>query len=251
MSRSRERNDNPSRRRLLATGVGLASAYAGLRYGLPTLSERLHGLRFEPLDQPAGFRRLISNGGTSSGSFDPFIALAPTADRVRPSCRGLFEDAAPPGIVPAAYFSDYNCAYCRALGPRLEALQGVHVTLHELPLLGEGSTILARAALAANLQEAYWPFHQALMSTPRPSPEAIIPVALDLGLDPDRLRADMDAPEVAAALARSEALAALFGIYATPALVIGRTLVIGAVAAVTLDRLTDRELADGPVPTCA
>ena len=236
---------------MLLAGIGLASAYAGLRYGLPTLSERLRGLQFEALDRPAGFRRLASTGSTSGGSFDPLIGLAPAADPVRPSCRGLFETVASPGIVPVAYFTDYNCAYCRALSPRLEALDGVRITLHELPRLGDGSVAMARAALAAGLQGAHRSFHHALMRTPRPSPEAIARIAVDLDLDPDRLRLDMDVPEVADALARSNALAALFGIYATPALVIGRTLVVGAVASATLDRLVTREVADVPVPACA
>ena len=242
----------PSRRGLLVAGLGLAGAYAGLRLGLPALSERLGTLEFESLDRPAGFRRLASEGGISTAGFDPFVGIgAVAAPAVTPSCAGLFDGGVAPGIVPVAYFSDYNCAWCRVMGPRLAALPGAAVTLHELPLLGDGSVAMARAALAAGRQGAHVPFHAALMRVSRPSPDAVGRVAADLGLDAARLQADMDGPAVAQALDRSRAVAAMFGFYATPSAVIGRTAVIGAVGDVTLDRLIVREQADGPVPACA
>ncbi len=243
--------DRSSRRRLLLGGLGLAGAYAGLRLGLPALSERLRGLEFEPLERPAGFRRLAGTGSVSgAATSDPFIGLGATAAAATPSCAGLFEGDVAPGIVPVAYFSDYNCAYCRVLGPRLEALEGVRITWHELPLLGEGSVVMARAALAAGLQGAYEPFHHALMRSPRPSPNALPRIVEALDLDGARLRADMAGQSVDRRLARSRAVAALFGFYATPSTVVGRSVVIGAVGEVTLDRLVARERADGPVPAC-
>lgn len=250
-----------SRRRLILGGLGFAAAYAGLRVGIPAVSERLAPLDLEPLDRPAGFRRLVSAGGASgvgAGAFDPLVGLEP-ADRVAPSCAGLFGDGPDPGpdpgTVPVAYFSDANCAYCRVLTPRLDGLDGVRVTLHELPILGDGSVYAARAAVAAGAQGAHAAFHAALMDAPRPSPATIERIAGDLGLDVARLRADMGNPAVDVTLKRSDALAALFGIRATPALVVGRTLVIGAISRVTLDRLVAREAADGTadgaVPACA
>ena len=219
----------PSRRGLLVGGLGFAGAYACLRIGLPALSERLGTLAFEPLDRPAGFRRLVSEGGVSTTGFDPFVGIgAGAAPAVTPSCAGLFDGDAAPGLVPVAYFSDYNCAWCRVMSPRLAALPGAAVTLHELPLLGEGSIAMARAALAADLQGAHAPFHAALMRTPRLSPDAVARIAADLGLDAARLRTDMDGPAVDAALARSRASAATFGFYATPSMVVGRTAVVGA-----------------------
>ncbi|CTQ34556.1 DsbA family protein [Jannaschia rubra] len=244
---------DPSRRGLLVAGLGLAGAYAGLRLGLPALSERLRELDFEPLDRPAGFRRLTVTGSVSGGTaFDPFIGLDVTAERADPSCAGLFDDTSGPdrGIVPIAYFSDFNCAYCRVLSPRLAALKGAQVTWHELPLLGESSTVMARAALAAGLQDAHVAFHEALMRTPRPSPNAIARIAADLGLDAAHLWADMNGAAVERKLERTRAAAATFGFYATPSMVVGRTAVVGALGDVTLDRLLARERADEPVPAC-
>ena len=243
-----------SRRRLLVSGLALAGAYAGLRVGLPALSDRFAPLDFAPLARPPGFRRLLSSGGASgggsAGAFDPLVGLELAADRVAPSCAGLFEGEHDPGTVPVAYFSDYNCAYCRVLSPLLDRLEGVRITLHELPILGESSRMAARAALAAREQDAQRQFHDALMAMPRPSPAGIARIANDLGLDLERLNADAEAPAVNTALGRSEALAALFGLNATPALIVGRTLVIGAISRVSLDRLVAREIADGPVPAC-
>lgn len=245
--------DRPARRRLLIGGLGLAGAYAGVRLGLPALSERFGSLSFEPLERPPGFRRLVADGGISARGFDPFLGIDAPADPVRrvvPSCEGLFDPGATPGTVPIAYFSDYNCAYCRILAPRLAVLDRVSVTLHELPLLGEGSVAMARAALAAGEQGAHRPFHDALLRIPRPSPSRISRIVADLDLDPARLQADLDAPTVRRSLDRSRAVAALFGIYATPSMIVGRTLVIGAASDVILDRLVERERAEGPIPSC-
>ena len=47
---------------------------------------------------------------------------------------------------------------------------------------------------------------------------------------PARLARDAASPEVTARIARSEALAARFGFFATPSLVVGRTAVTGALS---------------------
>lgn len=216
---------------------------------MPALAERWGGLDFEALERPPGFRRLASDGAVTAAAIDPFVGLTSSAERTVPSCTGLFDVTAMPGIIPVASFPDYDCAYCRVLEPRLDALDGVRITRHELPLLGDGSVLAARVALAAGLQGPYAPFHAALMRTPRPSPDAIVRIATDLDLP--RLQTNMDGPAVAEALARTDLVAALLEFYATPSLVVGRTLAIGAIGRATLDRLIARERGDGPVPSCA
>ncbi|WP_366140043.1 DsbA family protein [uncultured Jannaschia sp.] len=58
--------------------------------------------------------------------------------------------------------------------------------------------------------------------------------AEEVGLDVERLPADMEAPEVEAYIAESMRFADLLGISGTPAFVVGETLLPGLVEAGTL-----------------
>jgi protein-disulfide isomerase len=127
----------------------------------------------------------------------------------------------------------------------------VAVAWHEWPLLGEGSRLAARAALAARRQGAYAAAHDRLMGAPALPSEAGLPgLARELGLDPGRLLADMDGPGVARDLAVSDAQARLFAAIGTPLLVVGRTAVEGAVSEARLARLIELERNEGPPPGC-
>jgi 2-hydroxychromene-2-carboxylate isomerase len=74
-----------------------------------------------------------------------------------------------------------------------------------------------------------------------PTPAYLAEVAEGLGLDPARLLRDMGSAGIDAALRRSSALADVFALPGTPALVVGRTVVLGAVGERTLARLIERE----------
>jgi protein-disulfide isomerase len=180
------------------------------------------------------------------GPPDPAREAAVEAVRADPRA-ALFDGLAPGGVVPIASFSDYNCPFCRVLTERLAALDAarprrVRVTWHELPLLGEASKAAARAALAAGRQGAYPAMHARLMRAGLvPTPAYLAEVAEGLGLDPARLLRDMGSAGIDAALRRSAALADVFALPGTPALVVGRTVVLGAVGERTLARLIERE----------
>ncbi len=242
-----------SRRAVLAGLAAAAVAGAGLAR-LPRLWEP--PLDFEPMDAPAGFRRLA--GGAVSGGPDPLAGLSADGAGAAPGgealCPALFGEGVPPGAVPVASFSDYNCPYCRVLTERLARLEddlGLAVRWHELPLLGQASVDAARGALAAARQGGYAPFHERLMKTAfRPTPAYLSEVAKSVGIDPERMVADMHSASVTDELAQSRRLAAAFGIAGTPALVVGRTLVVGEIDARTLRRLVAAERAAGGGP-CA
>lgn len=220
---------------------------------------------FEPVATPPGFRRLAR--GETSRVIDPLIGVGGPArapDAVDPQalaadiCRALFRrDAVPEGVVPVASFSDYYCPHCRVLTRRLATISeasegGVVVAWHEWPLFGRMSEVAARAALAARRQGAYPAFQAALMRGGFvPTPEFIESMAARLGIDAARMVADMESPGVAQEIAESTALARLFAFPGTPGLVVGRTLVDGALDDAALAALIDRERADGPVPGCA
>lgn len=254
------KSSKPLRRRLLM-GAG-AAAVIGLWSSRNHLAALLpHRFAFEPLDDPPGFRRLA--GGASSGGFDPFVGLsAPSRaavadpDALRADlCAALFDGPAGPGVVQIASFSDYYCPYCRVLTRLLAALEaegGVRMAWREWPLLGETSELAARAALAAKRQGAYVAFHKALMRGGFVATPAFLDdLASRIGADPQRLRADMDGAPVAEEIATARGLARLFGFAGTPALIVGRTAVVGEIGEARLRALIEREGADGPVPACA
>ena len=124
------------------------------------------------------------------------------------------------GDVTLVEFFDYQCGYCkRALGT-MEALldtdADVRVVWKEFPILGPVSSIAARAAMAADRQDRYLPFHLALMRAPELTEEKVFEIAGETGLDIERLRRDMEDPTIDAYLEETRALARELGIEGTP-----------------------------------
>ena len=252
-------------RRDIVVGLGLlAGGYGAVRL-LAGAFGGGEARRFEALARPAGFRRLAGGGGASRGGFDPFLGLSepgavpaaplPVAEVEADLCRALFGAPAPAGTVPVASFSDAACPYCRVLTPRLAALDragAIRATWHELPLLGPGSRLAALATVAADGQGAMLAMRLRLLAAPfQPTEASLRAAAAGLGLDADRLVADMGTAPVRRRVAESEALAALLGVIGTPATVVGRTVATGVLDEPTLRWLVETERADGPVPGCA
>lgn len=145
----------------------------------------------------------------------------------------------PQGDVTLVEFFDYQCGYCKAVHPELirlmEAEPKLRVVMKEFPILGPASVTAAKAALAARRQGKYLELHNALMEQRGQLDEAkVMRAAASVGLDVERLKADMEAPEVAAHLARNLRLAEDLQISGTPAFVVGNTVVPGAVSLETL-----------------
>ena len=88
------------------------------------------------------------------------------------------------------------------------------------------------------------------MLTPLVAEEAsVFRVAADIGLDVDRLARDMASPDVQADLDRTRALADMFGFVGTPGLVVGRTVLNGAIPYSLLRQIAGDEISM-PVPLC-
>ena len=228
---------------VLTVGILASAGVSGL------LRQRPKGLATEPMADPPGFRRL-AGGPVSGGLSDPFVGLdAGQAPVAAGDLDALFIAPKATGQVPVAVFSDFNCPYCRVL-TRMVAEEagrgGIAVTWHELPLLGPSSQTAARAAIAADLQGGYLAFHRKLMASAfRPTPAYLAGIAAAEGLDPERLFADMEGPEVAARLAASAGLAHRFGIAGTPAMVVGKVLVLGEISPRDFRRLVADQAAGG------
>jgi protein-disulfide isomerase len=160
----------------------------------------------------------------------------------------LFGEAADPvkgnprGDVTFVEFFDARCGYCKQLHPALSALLqkdgNVRVIMKDLPILGPQSVVAARALLAAQRQGKYAEYQDALMRLRgEPTDPALRVEAEKLGIDWARLRRDMEDPAIMRRLEANLALAQRLSIEGTPALVVGRTLVPGAVDLAALEKL--------------
>ncbi|MCY4502344.1 MAG: DsbA family protein, partial [Alphaproteobacteria bacterium] len=153
------------------------------------------------------------------------------------------------GDVTVVEFFDYRCGFCKRTLPAMEALlkedANVRVVWKEFPILGPVSVFAARAAMAADRQGKYYPFHLALMKEPELTDGKVVELAVGAGLDMERLRRDMEDPAIQAYLDETRALAQQIGIDGTPAFVIGGRLVGGAVDAARMKELVAAARADG------
>lgn len=141
----------------------------------------------------------------------------------------------PMGDVTIVEFFDYKCPYCKRVTPALAELlaadKGVRLVFKEFPILGESSVTAARAALAAQKQERYFEFHNALMAHRGDFDLAAIEsIAKATGLDFVKLQADMKAPEVDQQLRDTHELALALGIRSTPTFIVGDEIVPGAIS---------------------
>ena len=148
----------------------------------------------------------------------------------------------PGADVTIVEFFDYRCQYCRrvvtAIRKLIEEDDKIRLVMKEFPILGPQSIQAARAALAAAKQSKYEEFHWALMTEPGDmSDPHIRQVARSVGVDVDRMMADMESSEIQAMIQRNNDLAQALQITGTPAFVIGETLVPGAVDRKTIERL--------------
>ncbi|PWJ10933.1 DsbA family protein [Jannaschia seohaensis] len=150
----------------------------------------------------------------------------------------------PDGDVTVVEFFDYNCPYCRRAAEQVAVLlerdDNVRVVYREWPILGEGSVFAARAALASREQGMYGEFHEALMAArSRVDEPVVMQIAEEIGLDLDKLRADMEAPEVQTHIETTFALAQSLGFSGTPSFVIGDALAPGLIDADQLVELVE------------
>ena len=160
----------------------------------------------------------------------------------------LFRDPADPvlgnpeGALTVVEFVDPRCAYCKRMAPVVEELlrrqHDVRWVMKDLPILGPNSVLASRALLAAQRQGRYAELHAALMKLrEEPAEQVLRREAEHVGLDWVRLKRDMDDPAVQRRLDANTRLAQALQIQGTPAMVIGATLVPGAVDIAALERL--------------
>jgi len=150
----------------------------------------------------------------------------------------------PGGDVTIVEFSDYQCPYCKRAYPAIKSVVAadgkVKLIYKDLPILGEASKIAALAALASRNQDKHEAFHNALMEfNGRLDRDRIMEIAKSVGIDTDKLQKDMEDPKLKEIIERNLALASALGVRGTPAFVIGKQFVPGAVDADALKQLIE------------
>ncbi len=161
---------------------------------------------------------------------------------------GLFRDPETPvggnpsGDVTIVEFNDYQCPYCKRAYQAVKSVTGadgkVKIVYKDLPILGEASKIAALAALASMKQDKHKELHNALMEfNGKLDREKILATAASVGIDVAQLEKDMEDPKLKQIIDRNMALAGALGVRGTPAFVIGKQFVPGAVDADSLKAL--------------
>jgi protein-disulfide isomerase len=147
------------------------------------------------------------------------------------------------GDITIVEYFDYNCPYCRKLEPELrQVVQDdgkVKLVYKDWPVLGPVSIAAARLALATKYQDKYVAAHDALMGTASRLTEPRIRELLgSTGIDVDRATRDLEtnAKSIDAILARNNDQATAFGFKGTPAFIIGKFRVPGALTMAQFDQ---------------
>ncbi|MGH6663080.1 MAG: DsbA family protein [Rhodospirillales bacterium] len=148
----------------------------------------------------------------------------------------------PAGDATLVEFFDYNCPYCRRVAPVMAEAEAadprLRIVYKEFPILGPNSIFAAKAALAAHRQGRYVALHKALMGAKGTVDEgAVLAAAAKVGLDLERLKADMRDPAIQDAIDRNLALAQALRINGTPGFVVGDRILRGATDLKTLQGL--------------
>lgn len=161
-------------------------------------------------------------------SFEKIQAMAPKyADRIFRHSKDPVAGN-PNGTVTLVEFSDYQCPHCVDMAPVVEnAIKknpNLRVVLKEFPIRGPLSETIAKAALASQKQGKYFEFHNALMSKKEAfSEDRIYETAKSVGLDVNKLKADMKDGNVAQQLKDNYKLAQDLQLMFTPVFFIAKT----------------------------
>jgi protein-disulfide isomerase len=256
----------PTRRGILR--VTALVAVAGLLVARPWTGWGMRDLDYEDIPHLPPLRRLATQAAASSGTATDalFLGLEAPDEPTRPAplrtepedlCR-FFDLAWAEGApVPVTYFTDIRCPSCRVLEASLAGLARsdpglFRLHIREFPIFGPRSEAAARVIRAADGQGASEILRRQLRTRPAPtSAEGVVALGGTLDLDPEALVEAWESRTVADSLAEDLALARRLGLRGTPGLVVGRTVVEGALPRATLLDLMRAERRDGPPLQCS
>ena len=185
---------------------------------------------------------------------DTLIALAAReeAERKQTGLAKVRDDQGDPvmgnanGTITLYEFSDYNCGYCKRVFEPIQQLvrdnPDVRLVIKEFPILSQSSLVAAKAAIAAEMQGKFGDYHIAMMTYRGQITDAVVMrMAAQAGLDIEQLKSDMESSKTLAIIQRTREAAAALEINGTPGLVIGDTVVPGAIGLDELVKLIAEE----------
>ena len=143
-------------------------------------------------------------------------------------------------------FVDYNCGYCQKFHDVLLELfadnKNLRVEIIQLPILSNFSVDLAKIAIAANLTGDFEKVHNYLYSSERRSdlPEIFADLFLR-GIDIKSIKENINSVQITNKIKEHKALADLFRLNGTPALIIGNEIVPGYIDLLKLMEIISKE----------
>jgi protein-disulfide isomerase len=151
-------------------------------------------------------------------------------------------------------FGDFECPYCGQEEPIVEQMLSdyagrIRFVFKEFPLaaIHPYAELAAEAALAANAQGQFWPYHDTLYAHQTALARADLDTyATTLGLDLTQFDAALDQGTFASAVAADIAQGQSVGVNGTPTFFINGVAVVGAVPYSELQSVIDEELAANP-----
>lgn len=146
-------------------------------------------------------------------------------------------------------FSDFQCPFCIAATPQLEAIlkaypSQVKLIFKEFPLDTHAQAPLAAAAaLAAHKQGKFWPMYAGLFAQKgNLSRRGVLAIAAADGLDMKRFQADLDSPEIKREVERDMEDGEHIGVDSTPTLFMDGQRYNGPITLAALKPVLDKEL---------
>jgi len=152
-------------------------------------------------------------------------------------------------------FSDFQCPYCVAAVPELEAVlkaypKQVRLIFKQFPLeIHSQADLAATAAVASNLQGKFWAMHNALFAHHNDlSREAVDSAAKQSGLDISRFEKDINSQQVRDTVIRDEQDGSTAGVQGTPTIFLNGQRYNGPINLNYLKLVLDAELKHQAAP---
>ena len=146
-------------------------------------------------------------------------------------------------------FSDFNCPYCKkwhveTFQPLMAAYPDqIRFVYRDFPITSAESLVASQAAECAGDQDAYWPFHDSLLTGDLDlGREAYVQYATRLGLNTEELLACLDSEKYRDEVESDARYAAGLGASGTPTFFINGLPLVGAQPLAQFQAVIDREL---------